>query len=98
MPQAAQVHRRRSNGRRHDTARCSFYSSKEWRRLRAAKISANSLCEQCLKRGRMVKANTADHIQPIVDRPDLALRWENLQSLCHRCHSSKTASEVNRRG
>jgi 5-methylcytosine-specific restriction endonuclease McrA len=38
-------------------------------------------------------AEEVDHKIRIVERPDLRLVWENLQSLCGRCHAAKSAAE-----
>lgn len=67
---------------------------REWRRLRAAKLSANPLCEECLRLNRVTTATDVDHIEPFngVNDP-LRLAWDNLQSLCHTCHSRKTVKE-----
>lgn len=64
-----------------------------WRRLRERFLFEHPLCEECLKRGRAVPATDVDHIRP--HRGDEALMWdeENLQALCHACHSRKTAAE-----
>ena len=64
-----------------------------WRRLRERFLFEHPLCEECLKRGRAVPATDVDHIRP--HRGEEALMWdeENLQALCHACHSRKTAAE-----
>lgn len=76
----------------------TFYCSPRWRRLRKRKLQANPLCEDPhwthLLLGRPVLACEVDHKQRRRDFPELAFRWENLQSLCKRCHSRKTAMET----
>ncbi|PTQ72739.1 HNH endonuclease [Celeribacter persicus] len=47
-------------------------------------------CVQCGERRRL----EIDHIEPVRDRPDLAYSLANLQTLCGRCHASKTRQEV----
>lgn len=68
------------------------YGSK-WRKRRAAFLKEHPLCEECLKRGLLVKATDVDHIIP--HRGNQKLMWDqnNWQALCHACHSRKTASE-----
>ena len=73
-------------------ADASFYHTKGWRKTRAAFITAHPQCALCEKIGRLVKADVVDHIEPISfggERFD----WNNLQSLCHSCHNSKSARE-----
>ena len=74
-----------------------FYNSKEWRRLRNLKLSYCPLCEECLNSGRLIKANTVDHITPI-GQGGAPLELGNLQSLCRECHSRKSAKEGSRWG
>lgn len=71
----------------------------KWRRLRSKVMSAialsqgwpYALCQEHLKRNERVKATDLDHIiskaRGGTDDPD------NLQALCHSCHSKKTARE-----
>lgn len=59
-----------------------------WRRLRRMHLLANPLCVFCRAKGDTVAATVADHVHTIVDRPDLRLDPDNLQSLCKRCHDS----------
>ena len=43
--------------------------------------------------GRAVPATDVDHIRPHKGNEDLMWDEENLQALCHACHSRKTAAE-----
>lgn len=66
-----------------------------WQKLREIVLSRDKyLCQECKKLGRLALASDVDHIIPKskggIDE------MENLQSLCHRCHSSKTAREEGR--
>lgn len=62
-----------------------------WRKVRDAHISAHPLCVQCQAAGRVVAATEVDHIIPV--RAGGTDRADNLQSLCHSCHMTKTARE-----
>jgi 5-methylcytosine-specific restriction protein A len=64
-----------------------------WRKLRAWYLAGHPFCEECAKRHIVTKATDVDHIVP--HRGDPALFWDadNLQALCHACHSRKTAAE-----
>lgn len=71
-----------------------FYRTARWKRLRLIHLDAHPLCSDCIGVGLVVSATDVDHIRP--HRGDARLFWDrrNWQSLCHRCHSRKTAREV----
>ncbi|MDU5893093.1 MAG: HNH endonuclease signature motif containing protein, partial [Atopobium minutum] len=60
-----------------------------WKRIRDRYIAAHPLCEECLKEGHYTKATEVHHRTP--------LSWggthreDNLEALCHECHSRITA-------
>ena len=71
-----------------------IYNSREWKALRAAKLTANPLCERCQEAGYITPARTVHHKIPI----ETARNYEEmkrlafcglagLQSLCFQCHS-----------
>jgi len=62
-----------------------------WRRLRRMVLNREPLCRECLKEGRLTPATEVDHIIPLASGGTNDL--ENLQPLCHSCHSRKTAKE-----
>ena len=64
------------------------YGGKAWRAIRAAFLEAHPWCS---KRGCMKPATDVDHV--VSRRRGGSDGDENLQSLCHSCHSSKTATE-----
>jgi 5-methylcytosine-specific restriction protein A len=61
-----------------------------WRKLRAAVLSSEPLCEHCSKRGLIVVATDVDHIDEDPSNNDR----DNLASLCHSCHSHKTMASM----
>lgn len=69
-----------------------FYQSRTWRKARANKLQLSPLCEECLRHGRTTEATMVDHIIPINKGGD-PLALDNLQSLCHSCHSIKSAKD-----
>jgi len=73
-------------------ADASFYHTTAWRKLTKRKRKANPLCEECLKKGKITPWELTDHIIPIEQGGD-PLCWDNLQSMCHRCHNRKSARE-----
>lgn len=52
-------------------------------------------CRECAKAGLRVAATEVDHILPHRGNIALFLSRENLQGLCHTCHSRKTMKELN---
>lgn len=62
-----------------------------WKDLRDAYLARHPLCEHCEVQGRVEAATEVDHKRPFNGKGDpLRLDWNNLQSLCHSCHVSKT--------
>lgn len=66
---------------------------RQWQKARKSYLTRHPLCVECLKQGKYVMATDVDHIKP--HRGDKELFWDpdNLQSLCHSCHSKKTNAE-----
>jgi 5-methylcytosine-specific restriction endonuclease McrA len=60
------------------------YGTARWRKLRLVKLRANPLCEYCL-----AIATQVDH----KDGNARNMAFDNLQSLCQRCHSKKTVAQ-----
>lgn len=76
--------------------RRKIYDSERWRRLREWKLINNPLCELCLKDGNTVPAEENE-------RKRLAYDYDNLMSLCKRCHqrihnNNEIKKDVARRG
>ena len=65
---------------------------RRWQKARWRYLMANPWCVAHQRVGRTVPATDVDHIKP--HRGNYALFWDetNWQSLCHECHSRKTAS------
>ena len=59
----------------------------EWERISRMKRQQSPLCEVC----NDTTADDVDHIVPFngVDDPKRT-EWQNLQSICRRCHNGKT--------
>jgi 5-methylcytosine-specific restriction protein A len=64
-----------------------------WKQLRAAQLWREPLCRHCQEQGRITAATDVDHIEPHKGNLVLFYAPANLQSLCHSCHSAKTAKE-----
>ena len=62
---------------------------RRWQRLRRIQLGREPFCVHCAEFGRVTAATDVDHIVARRDGGEDALF--NLQSLCHSCHSRKTA-------
>lgn len=76
-----------------------FYGSDAWKRARQRALDRDrGECVPCREAGRRIRlangmtkpvpAEMVHHIRPISERPDLALRLDNLQSICLVCHAA----------
>jgi len=71
-----------------------MYRTVAWRRLRSEQLLEEPFCRECSKTGIRRRATDVDHI--VDHKGDWAIFTDrnNLQSLCHSCHSRKTAAEM----
>lgn len=77
------------NETRRDPERNQFYHSRSWQKLAAAvKARANGLDEYALAQGVLEVGNTAHHIFPIEERPDLRLALDNLIFVSAKSHAA----------
>ena len=64
-----------------------FYNSKKWKRKRETILRRDKYrCVMCKRYGRLTPATTVHHIKHYDEYPELALKDDNLVSLCHSCH------------
>ena len=82
----------RGEERRYDRERGSAAErgyDAHWRKVRAWKLSVSPICQDCLEKGKVTPAKEVHHNDgnPRNNTP------ENLKSLCHSCHSRRTAKE-----
>jgi 5-methylcytosine-specific restriction protein A len=67
------------------------YNTAMWRKLRAAKLRADPMCEYCPPQSQAL-ATEVDH-RVAINNGGNPWDWGNLASSCHECHSSKTAAD-----
>lgn len=79
-----------------------FYTSRRWRRVRdMAKQRDAMMCQRCKANGTIKiignkpRDYAVDHIKPRKLWEELELTLDNLQTLCRRCHDTKTREEMN---
>lgn len=65
-------------------------NSEAWHKLRRSVLAEEPLCRMCSQQGRNVAATDVDHIN---NDPSNNSR-DNLQGLCHECHSRKTNADM----
>lgn len=90
-------HQRTAIRRTYDNGRASAYGrgyGAKWRKLRLVQLAREPYCRHCKDHDRLAVATDVDHIVP--RRSGGSDSFENLQSLCHSCHSRKTATEMQR--
>ena len=75
-------------------ARHKLYTRTGWKAIRAEQLAKEPFCAACARLGLRVRATDVDHIQPHGGDRQLFADKTNLQSLCHACHSRKTAAET----
>ena len=79
-----------------------FYSSKAWKQVRElAKKRDHYLCVDCLRAGRLTAAEEVHHIIALtpenIHDPMVALRLDNLKSLCRECHKKYDPKRIPKR-
>lgn len=68
-------------------------NSGRWKKLRADKLTANPICEECEANGLSTPATEVHHITEVESVPtaeameQLMFGYSNLESVCHSCHS-----------
>ena len=81
---------RKYNRNRTDDKEQAFYKSTGWKIVRKKALARdNYLCQDCLKMGYTVPAQTVHHIIPIKEQWTLRLIVENMVSLCESCHQQR---------
>lgn len=88
-------HKPKQAARRESAAWHGWYSLPVWTHdLRPGQLFREPLCQECDKRGLRTYATDVDHI--VDHKGDWALftARDNLESLCHFCHSRKTMAEL----
>ena len=75
-----------------------FYKSQAWMRCaRSYRRSVGGLCERCRKNSRIVPAEEVHHkihLTPEnINKPEIALNWQNLVALCKDCHMKEHRKE-----
>lgn len=81
-------HRGLQNKEHNETSNAVYNS--HWRKIRAAKLNVNPLCELCQQQGRVEVATDVHHL----DGNPENMSDNNLQSLCHSCHSKITVRQL----
>lgn len=88
-----QVHRKRGGYLDERASAAKRGYDRRWRKLRLMYLRAHPICEEpeC-----GAASFDVHHIIPLSEGGTNA--WENLQALCHSCHSKKTAEEMRGHG
>lgn len=62
--------------------------------LRPTQLLQEPFCRECARHGKRVYATDVDHIVDHKGHWDIFTDRTNLESLCHSCHSRKTARDL----
>ena len=76
-----------------DMASQGLYGTRLWKRIRERQLAKDPWCAECLRTGIYVPATDVDHVDRHMGDKDRFFRGP-FQSLCHSCHSKKTAAET----
>lgn len=80
--------------RQQETGRTLALDGAKWKRLRAHCLREKPMCSSCYNQfGKIVAATDVDHR----DGDPSNNSRENLNSLCHSCHSRKTQRDMGKR-
>lgn len=74
-----------------------LYRTKWWKSTREKMLLINPWCVECAKHELRVRATDVDHVVPHRGNRGRFFDENNLETLCHRCHSRKTMREQNER-
>lgn len=95
MPTIKKLHKRTSrNDSYYDVERRKIYNSRRWQHLRRLKFINNPLCELCAEKGLITPAEDIHHVISFMSTEDpvrrrwLAYDYDNLMSLCKKCHQN----------
>jgi 5-methylcytosine-specific restriction protein A len=100
-PGFCDAHKQYEPRKRYDRERTSsphrrMYGTARWQKLRRMKLNENPFCESGIlcdqfQTGRRAVSTDVHHKLGVQDRPDLQWDFDNLEALCHECHSHFTA-------
>lgn len=89
------AHKPKPAARRESAAWHSWYNLPIWKdALRPAQLLREPFCRECARLGTRTWATDVDHIRDHKGDWSLFTDPSNLESLCHSCHSRKTAREL----
>jgi len=81
---------KRYNQVRTDDKEQAFYKTTGWKQARKSALARdNYLCQDCMKLGYVVPAQTVHHIIPIKVMWQLRLIIDNMICLCESCHQQR---------
>ena len=73
-----------------------MYQTQDWKTLRSEQLLREPWCRECAQHGIRTRATDVDHIRDHKGDWAVFIDASNLQSLCHSCHSRKTAAEMSK--
>jgi 5-methylcytosine-specific restriction endonuclease McrA len=78
--------------------RKKWYSTRRWKKIRAAHLASSPWCVRCAREGIRTAARVVDHVQGHIDASWRERFWSGpFMSLCTNCHNAKTGRETQAR-
>lgn len=69
-------------------------NTRAWRKLRDQVVDEEPTCRLRFPGVCTSQSETADHIIPVVEAPDLAMDRDNLRGSCHACNLHRLAKPL----
>jgi len=95
LPERKKYKRNKESRKRDNLNHKAVYNSKRWRTMRIEKLKRDTLCEICLKAGKLSSGVEVHHITPIStgktikEKQRLGFDPLNLMTLCQQCHKDQ---------
>ncbi len=85
------AHASEAEAKRRERRADGFKYDRNWRKRRRAWLTEHPTCANCARQGFVKAATDVDHVVPLAAGG--GDDESNYQSLCHECHSERTARE-----
>ena len=95
MPTINDFPRRKIYATKNTKRKQKIYQDKRWKKVRYRKFENNPVCEVCEQKGITSPTEEIHHIIPIDVDTSIAFKYDNLMSVCIKCHNKLHQEYVN---